>query len=291
MLDKHLYFIIDLYNFYWFLYKREVSLKMEKQDRTLISLNKWRIYYQSFKILMYALTILPFPLFLFTLQLGQINNQQMSQLELNQSSLYMSNVKQPLTTSIKITLSLSHFHSLSHLNLGFMKKKENPFSSSIPFSLLFSQSNVLFHLCHCRSSLSMFASLSYINFLFSFIFSVPPLSSLKLYIVAIMFPPYLQPAQTQWWRKPISYEMVATMADLFSSCEPSVGSHCCWWTCRYLQIICYKWTLKTNGTFFLIVRFNLQKTKPTQHNVRQLKGLVLVPNLLACYSPKCWCKP
>lgn len=75
---------------------------------------------------MYALTILPFPLFLFTLQLGQINNQQMSQLEPNQSSLYMSNVKQPLTTSIKITLSLSHFHSLSHLNLGFMKIKKKP---------------------------------------------------------------------------------------------------------------------------------------------------------------------
>jgi CTP synthase (UTP-ammonia lyase) len=44
--------------------------------------------------------------------------------------------------------------------------------------------------------------------------------------------------------------------------------------------------LKFHSIFLLDGSFNLQKTKPTQHSVRQLRGLGLIPNLLACRSSK-----
>lgn len=52
----------------------------------------------------------------------------------------------------------------------------------------------------------------------------------------------------------------------------SINGHC--------NLIVYFW-------FFLLIRnLYLQKTKPTQHSVRQLRGLGLIPNLLACRSSK-----
>lgn len=80
---------------------------------------------------MHALTIFIFYLFIFTLQFGKINNQQMSQLKFNQTFLCMSNNHQLPQTKVSFftqphdfsTLSLSHFYSLSHFEFRVSEKE------------------------------------------------------------------------------------------------------------------------------------------------------------------------